>query len=131
MQYVENTLPAIGTDRDSFANESSSADHLLTTPLRPERYTYFIQAGEGGPIKIGSAKNPGVRCGKMQIGNHEELSILAIADGLHLKEQWCHQRFAKWRIRGEWFDPCPELLELIETLRTAARLRVAEYMRHA
>lgn len=67
-------------------------------------YVYFIQAGgNDGPIKIGIASDPDERLGNMQIGNHEELFMLAVVPGTVAMERDLHDRFAAGRIRGEWF----------------------------
>lgn len=67
-------------------------------------YVYFVQAGEGGPIKIGIGADPDERLHAMQIGNHAELFLLAAIPGTAAMERELHERFAAGRIRGEWFE---------------------------
>lgn len=80
-------------------------------------FVYLIRAGEG-PVKIGwvaERESAPQRLAAMQTGNHERLSLLAVfpeAEGL---TEWSlHRRFAEHRLRGEWFEPVPEILALAE-----------------
>lgn len=65
---------------------------------------YFIQEGEDGPIKIGSASDPQVRLGDLQVGNPTELRIVATRAGDARFERYLHRRFVLGRLRGEWFS---------------------------
>ena len=78
---------------------------------RREPYTYFVQAGPDGPIKIGSTKNLIVRLRALSVMLPVPLRVLGVIKGDH--EQWCHARFAPFRLRGEWFAPVDVLLEFI------------------
>jgi hypothetical protein len=71
---------------------------------------YFIQAGAGGPIKIGVAVDPAARLEMLQCGNHLRLRIVGECDGGLAQERSLHKRFASFRIWGEWFFPADELL---------------------
>ncbi len=74
---------------------------------------YFIQAGEGGPIKIGFAESVTKRFRTLQTGHHEKLVLLTYLDGNVRQERRLHREFRAARIRGEWFRPTPELLAFI------------------
>ena len=79
---------------------------------RDDRFVYFIQAGDDGPIKIGSAVDPIARLKELQVGNPQPLHILmTLADDEGLERQ-LHQRFAPLRLHGEWFRPEQELAAL-------------------
>jgi hypothetical protein len=71
---------------------------------------YFIQAGDGGPVKIGKADNVTARLAEMQCDNHVELTLLRQVEGGRLTEAWFHRAFAAARLRGEWFTFQPEML---------------------
>lgn len=73
---------------------------------------YFIQAGEGGPIKIGLADDVAARLMELQVGNHECLTVLRTVDGNRSVERWFHRHFADKRLRGEWFRRCDSMLSL-------------------
>lgn len=64
---------------------------------------YFIEAGDGGPIKIGVAGDVAKRFKALQATNPIPLRLLAIIDGGHADERRLHKRFASERLRGEWF----------------------------
>lgn len=66
---------------------------------------YFIQAGEGGPVKIGFARNIADRMKKIKSDNHEELRLVAAFVGDVADEISIHAMFSMHRLRGEWFRP--------------------------
>lgn len=70
---------------------------------------YFVQAGEGGPVKIGYANEEGVirRLYIIQSNNHVRLTLLRVLSGD--AEFAMHQRFAHLRLHGEWFTYSPEM----------------------
>jgi len=73
-------------------------------------FVYFIQSGEGGPVKIGRAGNIRSRMTKMQTDSAASLLLLGSSSDLDEKE--LHGRFADHRVHGEWFVPAPEILAL-------------------
>lgn len=78
---------------------------------------YFIQAGLDGPIKIGRAVDPRQRLAQLQTASPYELRLLAswdIEDGI--SELAVHARFEDAHLRGEWFEPVPELLRFVEEI---------------
>lgn len=87
----------------------------VSTPatVAVQSWVYFIRAGESGPIKIGTAKDPRRRLAGLQTSTAVPLHILAAMAGDRTAEQRLHQRFQHLRLRGEWFVPEPELLEYI------------------
>lgn len=76
------------------------------------QYIYFVQAG-GGPIKIGTSRNPLRRLVKMQADNHEPLTLLAVLHGDEAREREIQKQFWSTQVRGEWFSPGTELLAFI------------------
>lgn len=77
---------------------------------------YFIQARSGGPIKIGKAVDPKQRLGQLQTSHPEPLVIIGVMEGGLEMEKQLHIRFSAYRVHGEWFMPCDELLEYIRSL---------------
>lgn len=77
---------------------------------------YFVQAEHGGPIKIGYAINIIDRHKQLQVASPYKLIVLAHMKGGHLDENALHNRFAEYRLHGEWFLPCEELFEFIKNL---------------
>jgi hypothetical protein len=74
---------------------------------------YFIQAIDGGLIKIGLTSRPSIRLSQIQVWSPIILRILATMDGDSNVEVALHDRFRRHRRHGEWFDPDPEILDLI------------------
>lgn len=85
---------------------------------------YFIQAGPGGPIKIGyTARSGAHRLRESQTGQHRELILLVEAAGTREDEAGLHGLFRDRRVRGEWFENCQELQDLIAYLQDGGSLR--------
>lgn len=80
-------------------------------------YIYFIQLGVKGPIKIGIITNLKRRFSNIQIYNPYKLKILAVTKGDKQMERMIHKKFDIYKIRGEWFEPAPRLLNYIDKFR--------------
>lgn len=68
-------------------------------------YVYFMQAENGGPIKIGRAKDPERRLRGMQVGSPVRLVLRRKIWTHPSTETWLHHRFASDRLHGEWYRP--------------------------
>jgi hypothetical protein len=77
---------------------------------------YFIK-DERGPIKIGISCDINKRITGMQTSNPYKLELLLYIQDCKYTEKQLHLMFNKYRIRGEWFEPAPELLEFIDKIR--------------
>lgn len=71
---------------------------------------YFLQPEAGGPIKIGYSTNVEMRVRELQRMNAVPLRLLGTIGAPCDLERWLHDRFAEFRLHGEWFEPCAELL---------------------
>jgi hypothetical protein len=80
-------------------------------------YVYFVQAINGGPIKIGSAHNVERRLRILQTGNPIDLVILHKTSGGHNLETFLHKEFKDININGEWFRNTDKLLSYINDLK--------------
>ena len=79
---------------------------------------YFMQAGEGGPVKIGFSHDPRVRRRSLQTALPWELIMLAVRPNATIEdEKALHGQFRHCRIRGEWFRPEYDLLIEVEKYR--------------
>jgi hypothetical protein len=74
-------------------------------------YTYFIQAGTDGPIKIGWTRNLPARLRTLSTLCPDPLHILGVIRGD--VEDSCHMRLGAYRIHGEWFAPSSVVLDFI------------------
>lgn len=86
---------------------------------------YFIQRGDDGPIKIGYAKNAATRLDDLQVANAERLHLRGVAPGTRKTEKALHEQFANAGLRGEWFKPTTDLLDLIAIIGQGKTLSVA------
>lgn len=76
-------------------------------------YVYIIHCKDTSYYKIGISKNtPSNRLSNLQSGCPFELEMIYIkyCDHYGLLERQLHQRYYKYKIRGEWFDLTPSLL---------------------
>lgn len=75
---------------------------------------YFIQAVDGGPVKIGWAKNLDKRIAEIQRMSPSQLCILNTFDSSKEDERLLHKYFKCIRLYGEWFEPTDELLAFVQ-----------------
>ena len=92
--------------RDALLLLPEDADYTTTEP-----YTYFLQAGDDGPIKIGSTKNLLVRLRTLSTMSPVRLKLLGVVKSD--VEERCHARLGAFRVHGEWFAPLPIVLDFI------------------
>ena len=84
---------------------------------------YFIQAGEGGPIKIGRCTDIWQRLSELQVGSHDDLIVLGVMEGNADVEAGLHKRFFALRVRGEWFESHPDIRAFIAESTTLPERR--------
>lgn len=84
--------------------------------IRARSSVYFIQCGDcNGFVKIGTSYNPRKRWEHYQVGCPYVLKFIGIMYGSKQLEAKLHEMFRDYNVRGEWFEPVPELIEFIET----------------
>lgn len=84
--------------------------------------TYFIEAVGLNRIKIGSvrADRPMMRwriqnrCNFLNIGSPVQLRVICTTT--RFREKGLHKKFARFRIKGEWFEGVPEIWCFIDYL---------------
>lgn len=86
---------------------------VLTLSPGDDTLLYFVQAGLGGPIKIGVTRDLTGRIATLQTACPTELRLLGCCLASATSERDLHARFAHARLRGEWFRCDPELLAFI------------------
>ncbi len=95
---------------------------MVATKSQRKGCIYFIQCATG-PIKIGHGTNVEYRLSNLQMGNPNRLTLLTwfpCADPQQTEVE-LHERFTAHRLRGEWFSPAPELVELVRQIHEARR----------
>lgn len=76
-------------------------------------WVYFAQRADG-PVKIGFSRQVSQRIKALGTSCPEGVALLGTIADSDATEKDVHARFAKHRIKGEWFQPAPEILELAE-----------------
>ena len=85
-----------------------------------EGHVYFIMSEKTQAIKIGfTTGSVKVRLRALQTAHPYRLKVLATLNGNRSYEKELHQRFAQFRLKGEWFEPHPDLLAFISVLQTS------------
>lgn len=77
---------------------------------------YFLRAGKRGPVKVGTTLGSSAkyRMAELQTGNAETLYLLGVVPGGVELEREIHARLADHRMRGEWFKPTAEVMEVLK-----------------
>ena len=80
---------------------------------------YFVQQGANGPIKIGRSNfsDIRVRVSSLQVGNPQKINLIGCFAAIPAYELVLHRIFEDARIRGEWYTPTQDLLDIIEMVR--------------
>jgi hypothetical protein len=82
-------------------------------------WVYYIQAEEGGPVKIGKTLQMYSRLQSLQGMSPQKLRLLAVEPNfLEIggdTESLRHKRFEKNRLHGEWFTPTQDMLDFLNT----------------
>lgn len=97
----------------------------------PLRGVYFIQGGEGSPIKIGYASDCYLRLNNLQSATPVTLRILTSAPGTKEAERALHAKFAKQALGREWFTPTPDIFAEIEKIKADPGYLMAAYTNRA
>jgi len=114
--------------RDEPRTFASLGDYLASIgvfdrePAPSSHVVYFI-GGDEGPVKIGMTTNLALRLQHMQTGSPIELKVLATVAGGAEVERGYHAAFANYRIRGEWFERSPAIVQEINYLSAKCRQR--------
>lgn len=79
-------------------------------------FVYFAKSPRTGLVKIGYSHLPRVRCYHLSTPR-EDVRLMAFACGSRTAESALHAAFKKYNVWGEWFNPNPAILALIEKLK--------------
>lgn len=82
---------------------------------------YLMQAADGtGPIYIGVAGDPIRRLQFHQSSSPVELVLLETAPGWPVHEAALHRSLWPFRVRGSWYEDCPEVRTALSEHRQVA-----------
>jgi hypothetical protein len=73
---------------------------------------YYLSDGEY--VKIGFTTNWNERQKKYRTHSGREILLLAMHPGFKSNETKLHQRFGRYRLRGDWFLPATEIMDHIK-----------------
>lgn len=82
-------------------------------PSACDGFVYFVQSGEGGPIKIGWSQDVERRILQLQTANAHRLHLIGRVPGRMEDEAAMHAKFAHLRMEGEWFRDHSEIREYL------------------
>lgn len=100
--------------RGEDSNLCRIAEHVLRVghPDQVERI-YIAQEADHGAVKIGTSHNPSDRVRVLQVGNPRPLFLVAWRDVAAGTERRLHRHLSPHLISGEWYEPHPEVLDVI------------------
>lgn len=86
-----------------------------TRRAHPTGLVYYIQQRrQGGLIKIGFTKDVNRRLATLETASSIGLRLLLVRPGTQREQLSLHKRFARDRVKGEWFKPSPYILNWIK-----------------
>lgn len=89
-------------------------------------YVLRQKNGRSSFIKIGHSVNVGRRIKDHATSSPVPLELLSLRDGLKKEETDLHSMLSEFRVSGEWFKDCPDVLsalDITEAPKGIARLR--------
>jgi excisionase family DNA binding protein len=112
-RYTRNgTIPVLRLPGGLIRIRQSELSNLPLDDLRgrpaPQRLVYFI-ATTNNRVKIGVSANPQKRLSALKTGATTALYLIGTIPGDHDEERQLHRKFARYRVKGEWFDLAGEL----------------------
>lgn len=110
--------------RRRFAIKEYRAYRSASTREPPGPRVYFVQARDGGAIKIGHTIDLEQRFRALQTGSPVDLVLLGSVEGDGKLEKELHYDLRADRVRGEWFRPSEAVLARMAQLGVAEGRRV-------
>ncbi len=94
--------------------------HVSSAAARRKGYVYFVLVAER--VKIGFTSNPQNRLGNLQVGLYETIDLYVAVPGTQWDEHQVHDTLARHRLKGEWFEACQPVMNLL--LRSVKARRI-------
>jgi hypothetical protein len=82
-----------------------------------QTFIYAISNSTNNTIKIGYSKNPKKRLAELQVATADPLVLLFSFVGDFQLEQQIHRQLEDYRVSGEWFMNCTQVLEVLGNYR--------------
>jgi len=82
---------------------------------------YLIKEGDSTFYKIGKGAKPQTRLGSLQVGNPRLLHLVSVLwvtshETAFALEALLHERYASYRVKGEWFNFPQSTGEIVESM---------------
>lgn len=103
-------------DNQTIAISKESENSKMLKKLKNNNfngYVYFIQCHNSHFMKVGYTKDIKARLQIIQSNNPEKIDILNIIMGTEKLETQIHHQLIKYKIRGEWYYPKEEVINLM------------------
>ena len=81
------------------------------TLVAPTWYVYVFQADPSGKVKVGVARSVENRRRDIANGGWETIRLICSRPSTYERELTLHSKLTPYRIRGEWYEPTPGLVE--------------------
>jgi len=108
-----------GAAEEDEAMIAAFLERVRTKPHPGPDVVYFVEAGAGGDIKIGTTRDLRSRLRTLQATNSCKLTVLATVPGDRAVENEIHRMFFEERKHYEWFKRTRRLMDLIGSLANA------------
>jgi hypothetical protein len=82
---------------------------------------YVVRDKESGAVKIGVSQNARKRASELQVASPRPLALVVDVPAPKGFEKFLHALLAADRLKGEWFNPSPRVLEAVAELEALAR----------
>ena len=100
---------------DENGPEPIDASKVQRSPKPKRQFVYFAKVG--ATVKIGHSHSPQDRLKGLATGHHDTMELLATLPGGRKREMSLHKRFAKFHIRGEWFELSPQIVAYLKGVK--------------
>jgi hypothetical protein len=101
--------------------EALQAESRAIAERKARELVYFIVDRQESIVKIGVSMSPENRLRSLRTSNPRLLELAATLPGGYDLERQLHERYAKHRIKGEWFQLTPGILRQIESSKAQVR----------
>ena len=106
-------LESVASGHGSGSEEVRVHSGRLSSKVDTRTQTYFIHAPTTERVKIGKSTRVVERFAALNCASSEWLVLLGILDGD--RESEMHERFGRYRVKGEWFTLTGNLLHFVQT----------------
>lgn len=96
---------------DSFKYESQLEDEEA-----PIGCIYALEQGDREAIKFGFSRSLHTRLNTIRTASSSPVKLLAHYPATHAEERRLHKQLQKFRLKGEWYDPAPEIMAIVERM---------------